>query len=119
MHGNQPLFNLQTISDYSEYRPRINAKNGRPLGPLVHRSQNGIAIAAFPHPTQNKLQIRGMFLTSTQRGVFSPQPPRNPPQIHHKNTTQKRDVSRNPLKKHSKNTQSAPHLLPRKKSQKQ
>jgi hypothetical protein len=87
MHSNRPFFDHRTISDYSENGPGVSPKNRAPLGPLVHYSQNEIASAAFPHRYENKPQIRGVFLGSAQRGVFSPQPPRNPPYLRHKNTT--------------------------------
>src|SRR5260370_14143271 len=50
MHNNHPFF--KTISDYSENGPRISAKTRGLLSPLAHHSQNGIAIAAFPHRTR-------------------------------------------------------------------
>lgn len=46
MHDNHPFF--KTTSDYSENGPGITAKKRGPLSPLVRRSQNGIAFAAFP-----------------------------------------------------------------------
>jgi len=77
MHDNHPFFN--TISDYSENALRITAKKRGPLSPLVRRSQNGIASLLFHTKHENKLQIRGRFYPSLERGVISPQPPRDPP----------------------------------------
>jgi hypothetical protein len=77
----------------------------------VHRSQNGIAFAAFPHSTQNKSQTSGMFLSSTQRTVVSPQQPRNQPQLHHKNTT---SITRFDSKHPSKSLQNYKAELPKK-----
>jgi hypothetical protein len=73
--------------------------------PTIARTAQGSAqrIGAFDAPfpktespsllfhtgRKNKLQIRGVLLTSTQRGVLSPQQPPNPPYFHHKNTTLK------------------------------
>jgi hypothetical protein len=108
MHSNRPFFDPRTISDYSENGPGTGPKNRAPWVLWCTVPKNGIASALFHTGHENKPQIRGVFLASAQRGAFSPQPPRNPPYLHHKNTTLKRDYSQNPPQKTQQKSQSPP-----------
>jgi hypothetical protein len=40
----------------------------------------------------NKVEIRGMFLSTKKQAINAPQLPRIPPQLHHQNTTPKTPI---------------------------
>jgi hypothetical protein len=95
--------------DYSDNFATIRQKNPRlPVLWCTIPKNRTASSQPFHTSDENKPQISGKFLTTTQRGVFPPQKPRNQPYRHHKNATLKTRRIQNPLKKPRKTPDSRP-----------